>query len=323
MNVIVANKYKEMLMSLDIEVIKSMEGVFSAEELIKTFENFFFNKMILDVTSIENYQDTGNLQKLSMGLDMSKVILVLDDSPETASKAYLSKLISMGIYNFTRNIAGINYLLEHTHSYRDVVHIHNIQDPAPAPEAEQAINTVTETIYAEKPKLNIIGIKSLTSHSGATTLTYLLKKCLEKNYKVIAMEVNKNDFFHLPDKTLLSTNTNDLPKELMKHRDYDIALVDLNSYEDVEICSDVLYLVEPSILKLNKLMKQKPKVFENLKNQKIILIQSLLNEKDVAEFEYESKVKVFANIPPVNDRKDDIEVINTLLNKMGFIRNEE
>jgi len=40
MNVIVANKYKEMLSNLDIEVIKRIDGIFSADEIIRTFQNF-------------------------------------------------------------------------------------------------------------------------------------------------------------------------------------------------------------------------------------------------------------------------------------------
>ena len=40
-------------------------------------------------------------------LDMDKVILLLDDSEESSSTTYLSKLISMGIYNFTKNVEGI------------------------------------------------------------------------------------------------------------------------------------------------------------------------------------------------------------------------
>ncbi len=321
MNVIIANKYKEMLMSLDIEVIKSMEGVFSADELINTFQNFFFNKMILDVTAIKDYQDTNNIQKLSMGLDMNKVILVLDDSPETSSKSYLSKLISMGIYNFTRNVAGINYLLVHPHTYRDVVHIHNLQNLESA--ETKIVNEIGETVYVESPKLNIIGIKSLTAHSGATTLTYLMKKRLDQEHKVIAMEINKNDFVYFQDKTLKSTTSEDLAKELMKNRDYEIALIDLNNYEDEGVCTDVLYLVEPSIIKLNKLIRKDKDIFKKLKNKKIILIHSLLNEKDIAEFEYESKVKVFANIPPLNDRKEDLKPINLLLMKMGLIDSED
>ena len=37
MNVIIANKYKEMLMNLDIEVIKSIEGEFDVDEIINNF----------------------------------------------------------------------------------------------------------------------------------------------------------------------------------------------------------------------------------------------------------------------------------------------
>ena len=66
MNVIVANKYKDMLSNLDIEVIKRIDGVFSADEIIHTFQNFFFNKMILDITAIENYQDIKNLPSTAL-----------------------------------------------------------------------------------------------------------------------------------------------------------------------------------------------------------------------------------------------------------------
>ena len=47
--------------------------------------------MILDITAIKNYKDIKNLQKLSISLDMDKVILVLDDSPNSLSPDYLSK----------------------------------------------------------------------------------------------------------------------------------------------------------------------------------------------------------------------------------------
>ena len=62
MNVIIANKYKEMLMNLDIEVIKSIEGEFDVDEIINNFTNFYFDRMILDITAIKDYQDLDNLQ---------------------------------------------------------------------------------------------------------------------------------------------------------------------------------------------------------------------------------------------------------------------
>ena len=112
MNVIVANKYKDMLNGLDIEVIKSLEGVYDVDYIINEFSNFYFNRMILDITALKDYNNIDNLQKLSINLDMSKVILLLDESPESSSSAYLSKIISMGIYNFTRNLEGVKYLLQ-------------------------------------------------------------------------------------------------------------------------------------------------------------------------------------------------------------------
>ena len=53
MNVMVVNKYKELLMGLNIEVMKSIEGVFNVDEIIDTFTNFYYDKMILDITAIE------------------------------------------------------------------------------------------------------------------------------------------------------------------------------------------------------------------------------------------------------------------------------
>ena len=113
MNVIISNKYKEMLDTLPIDIIKNNNGVFEVDDIIKEFQNYFFQRMILDITAINNYQDITNLQKLSINLDMDKVILVLDDSPNSLSPDYLSKLISMGIYNFTKNVEGIMYLYNH------------------------------------------------------------------------------------------------------------------------------------------------------------------------------------------------------------------
>jgi hypothetical protein len=76
MNVIIANKYSEMLSNLKIDVIKNVQGEFEAEDIVSNFQNFFFKKMILDITAVKDYTNIANIQKLSFGLDMSKVILI-------------------------------------------------------------------------------------------------------------------------------------------------------------------------------------------------------------------------------------------------------
>ena len=57
MNVIIANEARDMLSQLNIDVIKSVTGVHSADEIVEMFRNFFFARMILDITAIENYND--------------------------------------------------------------------------------------------------------------------------------------------------------------------------------------------------------------------------------------------------------------------------
>lgn len=314
MNVMVVNKYKELLMGLNIEVMKSIEGVFNVDEIIDTFTNFYYDKMILDITAIRDYQNTDNLQKLAMNINMENVILLLDDSPETETKSYLSKLISLGIYNFTRNAEGINYLLVHPHTYRDVVNIHNLQDLDSA--NGEGGDTIITNNYSGK--MRIIGFKNMTQHAGATTLIYLLKKALSGTKSVAAIEVNKVDFLYFNDKELVSTTTTELPKELMKKQLCDIVFVDLNDYDDVSICSQVYYLIEPSTIMLNKMIRKNKSVLETLKDEKVVLNKCVLNTDDVATFEYETKLKVFATIPPVDDRQENIEVINKFISKMDL-----
>ena len=62
MNVIVANKNKDLFSNLDVDVIRSEYGEFTVEELIQMFSNFFFNRMFLDITAIEGYENLGNIQ---------------------------------------------------------------------------------------------------------------------------------------------------------------------------------------------------------------------------------------------------------------------
>ena len=314
MNVMVANKYKEMLMGLDIEIMKSIEGVFNVDEIIDTFTNFYYDKMILDITAIRDYQNIDNLQKLAMNINMENVILLLDNNPESDSKSYLSKLINLGIYNFTRNIDGINYLLVHPNTYKDVVNIHNISDIQGA--SEQPSNN--EGLSLSGTKLRVIGFKNVTSHAGATSLIYMIKKTLQESRSVCAIEVNKVDFMYFEDKDMVSTTTADLPKELMKHQTYDLILVDLNDYEEVDVCADVIYLVEPSTLMLKKLMRTNKFILDKLKDEKVVLSRCVLSNEDVATFEYESKLKVFCTIPPLDDRQTDISEIRGFINKLGI-----
>ena len=317
MNVIISNKYQSLLANLDIDVIKSINGEFDVEEIVSNFTNFFFNKMIIDVTAIKNYQDINTFQQLSVGLDMNKIILLLDDSEIVNSPMFLSQLVSMGIYNFTRNIDAVKFLIDNPNSYKDVASYHQLSNiPVSTPETG-----VAQPNY-NRLGLRVIGIKNVTNHAGSTTLTYLLKKHLEKCYQVVAVEVDSNDFMYFNDKTLKTTTALDLPSFIATNSGNEVILVDLNDKGPISSCTEVIYLIEPGLIKLNKLIRKDHKAFEKLKDKKVVLNRSILNERDVADFEYESKSRVFYNMPYLDDKLDKSAAVDEFLVKLGFSRLE-
>jgi hypothetical protein len=119
---------------------------------------------------------------------------------------------------------------------------------------------------------------------------------------------------------MISTTNVDLGKVLIKVGEtYDIILLDLNNSNNEDACNDVLYLLEPSTIKLNKLMKRNRNVFNQMSGKKIILNKSLLNTNDIMDFEVEAKTKVFYSVPPLNDRLLSRALDNFLV-KLGFIK---
>ena len=81
-------------------------------------------------------------------------------------------------------------------------------------------------------------------------------------------------------------------------------------------------MIEPGLIKLNKLIRKDHKAFEKLKDKKVVLNRSVLNDRDVADFEYESKSKVFYNMPYLDDKLDKSVAVDEFLVKLGFSRLE-
>ena len=307
MNVIVANQYKNELSNLDVDVIKSITGEFDADELVAMFKNFFFDKMILDITAIKNYKNLEVIQKLAMGLSAEKLILVIPDE-ECSSSAYLSSIISMGIYNFTNNVNAVKQLIDNPNSYKDVAKIQQLN--------ASSIASSEEHIGGKK----IIGVKNVTEHAGATTLIYMMKKELNNIYgnSVCALEVNRRDFSYFNEKNMFSIGEGELNERVKSLNNCSVIFIDVNDCQDISVCTDIIYLMEPSTLQLNKMIRKNRKVFEKLNGKKIILNKSMLNNKDVGDFEYESNSKIFYNLPALDERKKN-DSVNDLLFRLGLL----
>ena len=316
MDTVISNKYSSVLNELDIEVSKKLEGEYTVDEIISQFKNFFFNKMFLDITAIKDYKDLTNLQKLSMSIDMDKVILLLDkDDSISDSEPFLAKLVNMGIYNFTKDQNNLMYLYTNPNVYRDVAYLQKI-------DTGENNNTTTDSSHSVSNK-RIIGIKNITDSAGATSLIYMLKKVLSSYYSVMALEVDKRDLTYFKDKDTLTVKDDEINNIISKYNSIDIFLLDLNKSNKEYLCTDVLYLLEPSILKLNKLAIINPKIINDIKGKKVVLNKSLLSESEIADFEVETRIKVYYNIPPLNDKKDNSDILSPLLEKLGYIKKSE
>jgi len=319
MNVIVSNKYQALLGTLNIDVIKTINGEFTVTDLVNQFSNFYYNKMIIDITAIKNYENVNTMRELSLNFDINKIIILLDDSPKVNSSMYLSQLVSIGIYNFTRSVDAVPFLIDNPNTYKDVASYQNLNFDLDS--SDKKIGNKMKNVENDSVKIEqrIIGFKNVTEHAGATTLIYMLKKQLENAYKVKAIEINNNDFEYFNDKTLESADFMSASFKITSSTDAEVIFLDLNDGPE-NICTEVIYLIEPGIIKLNKLIRNDRKIFSKLNGKKIVLNKSVLNNNDVSDFEYESGSKVFYNIPCLDEKLDNNKVINDFLIALGFSR---
>ena len=317
MNVIIANEQQNQLANLDVDIIKSITGLYDAFEIVEMFKNFFFSKMILDVTALKNYKDIKTYEILANGLDPDKIIFLLPEGSELCTPNFLSHIISLKIYNFTTNLNGINFLLKKTNTLKDVEHIVKMASVKTSSETGAVVANVSANV---KRGVTVLGVKNVTESAGATTFIYLLKKELSLAYgqnNVVAIEIDKNDFSLFNEKNMFSIRQTDIKNTIAKYSNASIILVDLNNCPDNSFCGDVLYLIEPSTIKLNRLVRRNRVIFSKLVGKKVILNQSLLLNNDVFDFESEAGIKVFYNMPPLDERKRN-SIIHDFLSKLGL-----
>ena len=348
MNVIVANEQHSNLMNnLDIDIIKSLNGEYESSEIVDMFKSFFYSRMILDVTALKNNDDLKSYSTLINGLDVNKIIFLLPAGSQLCTPSFLSKLIDIGIYNFTTNIDGVKYLFNKPNTLKDVEHIKDIarqKEQEFAKKIEEAklaavkasedavatnvgeaveVDNSSSSVEINKKKTNkstVIGFRNVTEHAGATTLTYMIKRELAAvlgSNNIVAIEVNAMDFPMFNEKNMFSCHASELESEINKHANASFILVDLNDYSDDKLCDDVLYLIEPSIIMLAKLIKSNTNIFDELKDKKVILNQSLLLNSDITDFEHEAGISIFYNMPALDERKRNGN-INDFLSKLGL-----
>ena len=320
MNVVTANKNKEIIDKLEIDIIKRIDGEFELNELLGKFVNLYFNKMIIDITSIKNYQDMNIINELAKLVDPNRVILLLDNDPTVNSSLYMSNLIKNGFYNFTRNIQGINFLYGTPNTFENVKHLLLSEEQTEAAE-EKLEEEARQAQIVSNNKRVVIGLANMTQHAGASTLCNMMVRQLN-NHGIPAkgVEMFRQDLMYYRSPHLsMAMNRNDLERILRETSDQAALIMDLNEFGEADkFCDIILYLVEPSYIKITKMLRKNSNSLVELKDKNVVLNMSFVNEQELPDFEYETKTKVFANLPPMNDRNENLEEINNLLRKLGF-----
>jgi len=204
-----------------------------------------------------------------------------------------------------------------------IAEMNNQQEAGPSPEVKE--ETQTAVAFGEQKRI-IVGLQNLTNHAGSTTLVNMMVRQLNNHgISSIGIEMFRQDllFYHSP--VLFSCmNKFDVEALINKNTETKGIIIDLNDFgEASEICDEVIYLVEPSYVMLTRLLKKNKNAFEEMHDKNIILNKSFVNEQELDDFEFESKCKVFMDLPCLNDRNENISEINDLLIKLGFNVNND
>jgi len=302
MNVVISNKYRNELRNIGIDISGVLEGEYSSEQIVNAFNNYYYEKVILDITAIKGYNNVSNLitelKKIFYILDPNRSIVLLENTPEFNNNIIISNLVSSKIYNYAFSLPEVIELFNNPRDYGEV----------------NSYDTLSTTNDVSR----IIGIKNITSNAGTTTLMYMMMNELSKKYTVKCIEVNQDDFKYFKNENMKSVNAESFMNEILTEPYPDVILVDQNNYDNELLIKETLYLLEPSILKFNKAIDKNPNLFADLKDKKIIYNRTQMPLPKLQEFSQANNLTPFDIIRNINERdKINPQVIN-LLTKLGF-----
>ena len=241
MNIIVTNKYKDLILGSNIEVLKELNGVFQVSEIANSFNSIFYKKLIIDATAINNFPKEDVLKELVSRFDTNRLILLLPPDNPPPMK-FLSFLVSINLYNFTDNVQGLKELVSKSNTFEDVKEFARVEsNNSPKNELDLGFSENSTTNINNKI---ILGVKNVTKVNNSTSLVYMLKKTLDEVYKrkVVAVEIDKKDFMFYNSNNMYSISSNKLGEFFASNFSTEIILVDLGNSQNTEICNDVIYL---------------------------------------------------------------------------------
>ena len=311
MFVVIKNSNGEIINNITSNVVKTLNGEFTREDLNRELSIITFDKAIVDLSAIKNYDNDNYLYSfLGFFKNASDVIILVNKDFFSTGIEIIRKLIEKGFYNFAYSSMDIYKLIENKNSFDDVRKYLEGYDFL---KVDGIVSNKEKSNKFETDKI-IVGIENGTPHAGATTLMYMLVKEISKGKKVKGIEMFNNDSLYFKDDRIITCQSRVQFETIVKTlKNIDVFIVDLNRSDVKEICNKVIYLVDPGSTKLNKIVKGNQKEYEHLLNCNIVLNRSNIKNDSLKNFEYETHLKIVGNVPNLNERLDSNSELNDLV----------
>ena len=336
-------EFKKLLIDLQIfnftnsieDVVKFIEKPNTYEDAIKTIDDSFNNELYVD-NSIKEGESTSEETSSEEGNDSISSFNQLENETEGSLHDMLSnfsvdnkdKMDSSNEKVEEKDDGTVKEISE-TKEEEEQNYDYNLDYDEEEKEDSSATSSNGNTFLisdsidesndynVETKEKIVIGVRNVTLNAGSTSLIYMLHKMASTELKksTLSVEVDKKDFKFYRDSSMISVEK-DKVKDVVNNSREELVFVDLNDVDDDSFCTDVIYLVEPSTIKLNKLMIENKDIFKELKDKKVVLNKSLLTENDIRTLASEANMEFFYSIEPLNDRifNDSIKKLLELLN---------
>lgn len=281
-------------------MFKENNGMFSIDEIINTIGyQRAFKGIIIDTSVVKDIDSFGDdLKKYKVNID-------LDTYFYTEDETHYNTLVSLGYYNFAKNIDSLLYQLDNSRSYQDVVGYH-------------VLTSENVTIPSPKDidiKTKVVLLESLTHYVNVEKILYsFVNQMNNLGYKTEGTTFKENTLNLYDEKKLYELMESDFYRTLLSKNDVEYMFVNTtksnNSTEYDNICHKKLYIIDDSKLEIMKLERID---FKELKGQTILVQDSRLSMDDLINLELKYKAKVVP-LPFITDWKNtkDKELIKIL-----------
>ena len=104
MIVVITNKLKEIIDSSRLKEAncKYAVGFYTVNDCIQSLSSLDIDYLVIDITAFKDAFEISSWKRVKDFIDPSKTVILLEEAKSYSNVGFLSMLITMGFYNFTK-----------------------------------------------------------------------------------------------------------------------------------------------------------------------------------------------------------------------------